>query len=852
MQDIGTPTRTLQLARRYEALASDGGGVVVWAMDTELRPTGANPAWERYTGQSREQYLELGWLDTIRDSDRDRCLRELAINVPLERPFALELAIRRYDGVYRRHFIRAIPVRDEDGVLVEWIGTASDVENDRAAVEQLRDVDERLRLTYEAAAVGTWEWFPGKGELRWSPEIYRMFGIDPDHVRPSIEAWVSSIHPDDVVNATRGWVHALETTGTVSQEFRIVRRDGAVRWMLSRASIVRDDDGSVGRVLGLNMDVTERRAMEEQMREALADHADLRERLVALTDGAEVVLRAEKLDDVRAAICELASRVLPADAHALWSLDTDQGAWHVVHSRGLSDAFAGQRVPGTEVPFSEPLVANDLENQLLAHRVPAYRAEGIESLISVPLSLGGVRRGALVAYYRTPRATTDVERQVAVAVGHVAAAAVGNAEARARQDTMRVEAERHSQRMAFLAEASVVLSTLDLEESFKRLARLAVPSLGDWCAIDVERNGALSRVAVAHPDPQKLLIAERLNERFSATPDKSRGVARVLSTGKPELFADIVDVQLVAAARDDEHLKDLRSLEMRSAIVAPLIARGHTLGVLTLVTSTPGRRYDESDLRFVELVARRAAMAIDNARLYEEARIANQAKDEFLALLSHELRTPLNAIMGWTQLLLNPPQQDGVDAPVARGLEIIQRNAKLQAELVEGLLDVARVATGGLPLSREILDPAEAAAAAVEAIRPVATERGVRVQLHAVRTARISADPNRLQQILSNLLANAMKFTDAGGRIDVHVRESGADCEIEVADTGAGIAPEFMPHVFERFRQADSSSTRRHGGLGLGLWLVQELVKTHGGSIHAASAGPGKGSSFTIRLPLVR
>jgi len=193
-----------------------------------------------------------------------------------------------------------------------------------------------------------------------------------------------------------------------------------------------------------------------------------------------------------------------------------------------------------------------------------------------------------------------------------------------------------------------------------------------------------------------------------------------------------------------------------------------------------------------------------------------------------------------------------VNAPVARGLEIIQRNAKLQAELVEGLLDVARVATGGLPLSREVLDPAEAAAAAVEAIRPVATERGVHVQLHAVRTARISADPNRLQQILSNLLANAMKFTDAGGRIDVRVRESGADCEIEVADTGAGIAPEFMPHVFERFRQADSSSTRRHGGLGLGLWLVQELVKTHGGSIHAASAGPGKGSSFTIRLPLAR
>ena len=711
--------RLIRAARRYFTLAQDRR-TFVWAMDPSLRPTGANAAWEEYTGQSREQYLELGWLEAVHPDDRERCLTEIQTHVPDHLPFTLEIALRRHDGVYRRHLIKAMPVRDEAGAVVEWFGTATDVEAERA------------RLSHTLA------------ELR-----------------------------------------------------------------------------------------------------------DLRERLIALTDGAETLLRPAAVDDVRRAVCDLAAQVLPADGYAIWSLDPQASSWRVLYSRGLSKSFARQELPGVEVWYSEPFVADCLTDDRLAHRASAYAREGIASFISVPLPVEGHRHRTLVAYYRTPHVTTESQRQVAVALGHLAAAALSNAEQRLREAQARQEAERQSRRMAFLAEIASLFDTLDPESSFRRLAELAVPALGDWCTIDMERDGRLRRVAVAHPDPAMVELAHQLNARYPVDLSAPRGAGQVLRTGQAELHRTITDGQLAAGARDADHLGMLRALNLRSAILVPLTARGRTMGVLTLVTTTSDREYDETDVRFAEQVASRAAMAIDNARLYEEAQRANRAKDDFLALLSHELRTPLNAIMGWAQVLLNASARAGdADSTQARGLEIIRRNAQLQANLVEGLLDVARVATEGLPLVRQPLEIAEAAAAAVEAIRPAAAERGLQVQLAVTTACRVLADPNRLQQILSNLLANALKFTEREGRIDVRVSSETEWCTVVVSDTGAGIPPEFLPHVFDRFRQADSSSTRRYGGLGLGLWLVQELVRAHGGTVEASSEGEGRGSSFVVRLPV--
>ena len=231
-----------------------------------------------------------------------------------------------------------------------------------------------------------------------------------------------------------------------------------------------------------------------------------------------------------------------------------------------------------------------------------------------------------------------------------------------------------------------------------------------------------------------------------------------------------------------------------------------------------------------------------------EAERANRMKDEFLAIVSHELRTPLTTIIGWSQRLRKRRHDE---TTIARGLEIIERNAKSQAQLIEDILDVSRVITGKLRLSIGLVDLVSVVNAAIDSVQLAADSRGIHLVVTLDPSARhISGDANRLQQVFWNLLSNAIKFTPAGGRVEVRLERAGANVQISVSDTGEGISVEFLPFIFDHFRQADGTSTRRHGGLGLGLAIVRHLVELHGGSVSADSPGEGCGATFTIRLPL--
>ncbi len=267
-------------------------------------------------------------------------------------------------------------------------------------------------------------------------------------------------------------------------------------------------------------------------------------------------------------------------------------------------------------------------------------------------------------------------------------------------------------------------------------------------------------------------------------------------------------------------------------------------------------------------IAAQAAVAIDNARLYEaaqraaaerqallaseraaraDAERANAMKDEFLATLSHELRTPLNSIMGWSQVLKLGP--DGTD--LKRGLDAIERNARVQAQLIEDLLDMSRITSGKVRLDIQPVDPLPVIEAAIETIRPAAQAKNIRIEkILDSSVAPLSGDPSRLQQIIWNLLSNAVKFTPKDGKVQVLLERVSSHIEISVADTGMGIKAEFLPYVFDRFRQADASTTRKFGGLGLGLAIVKHLVELHGGSVRVRSEGEGRGSTFIVHLPL--
>ena len=290
-------------------------------------------------------------------------------------------------------------------------------------------------------------------------------------------------------------------------------------------------------------------------------------------------------------------------------------------------------------------------------------------------------------------------------------------------------------------------------------------------------------------------------------------------------------------------------LRVTSYLAVPVVSRARdVMGGLFFGHPEPGV-FGEREERLVVGLAAQAAVAMDNARLYRQAQEASRMKDEFLATLSHELRTPMNAILGWAQLL-----RDGkLDGPTtARAVQTIDRNARVQTQLISDILDVSRIVSGKLRLDVRPVELVRSVEAALDTVRPAAEARGIEVRRELRAGAGlVSGDDDRLQQVAWNLLSNAIKFTPHGGRVTVRVARVDSYVQLTVEDSGVGIDPDFLPHVFERFRQSDSSSTRPHGGLGLGLALVRHLVEMHGGTVHAASPGRDRGATFTVKLPVM-
>jgi signal transduction histidine kinase len=469
------------------------------------------------------------------------------------------------------------------------------------------------------------------------------------------------------------------------------------------------------------------------------------------------------------------------------------------------------------------------------HTAQGYSLGAVDYILSPVVP--EVLRTKVKVFVELARMTQQVRRQAEERV------------ALAREQALRAAAEEATRRSLFLAEASTILSSsLDFATTLRGLARLTVPFLADLAGVtvagDVGRPWHSELAWVYPPDPAVHTLALT---GADAPHDQLRdAVDQVLATGQPRSLEGIaIPHPGVNGARPAG--ADYR---LASAVILPLRARGRTLGALTLAMSCSGRSYGPPELALAEDLAGRAAIALDNARLYQDIQEGDRRKDEFLAMLAHELRNPLAPIRNAVQVLrligLKEP-------PVLQARDMIDRQVTHMARLIDDLLDMSRLSRGKILLRKERVDLVQLVRATAEDYRSLLEATGLELETHLAEGPLYThGDPTRLAQIVGNVLHNANKFTDAGGRVTVRLTRAPDGCEavITIRDTGIGMEPEVLARVFEAFSQADRSLDRSRGGLGLGLALVKGLVELHGGHVRVTSDGPGKGTELAIRLPL--
>ena len=414
--------------------------------------------------------------------------------------------------------------------------------------------------------------------------------------------------------------------------------------------------------------------------------------------------------------------------------------------------------------------------------------------------------------------------------------------------------EAAAQYALFLAEAGKRLaSSLDYEATLSEIPRLAVPAIADWCAVDMlDENASIQRVASAHVNPARQSIGNDLAQRYPPSPLSAYDVPQVLRTESPSLVTEFSDELLMRRAADGEHMELLREFGALSEMIVPLIARGRTLGALTLATADSGRRYGETDLLLARDLAGRCALAIDNARLYSTAREAVELRDRFLASVTHDLKSPLATISGQAQLLRRAIRLERGEGsvPVDEGLARIEATVERMASMIDELLDVARLELRHpLELERRRMD-------LVALARLVASEHQQQTQRHIIQLAGEREligewDPPRLQRVLDNLLSNALKYSPDGGMVTVAIvrdeDDAGAWAILSVRDQGLGIPVADLPRIFEAFQRAHNVA--RIGGSGVGLTVALQIVAQHGGTLTVDSR-EGYGSTFTVRLPV--
>jgi PAS domain S-box-containing protein len=944
IQDITRRKLTEEALRKSEALNKSvlrSLAAHIAVLDIDGNIIAVNEAWKRFAHENGDNAdargVGVNYLDVCRRSmeqhDDEARKALIGIQAVLEGTlpdYVLEYPCHSPDQ--QRWFLMSVTplVGERSGAVV----THTNITERKRIEEALQESEERLELAMEAGEIGTFDWNIRTDEVLWTEQSKAIFGQPSGTSRGTYKNWSERVHPEDLVvceasvreafrNKHRHW-HA---------EYRVTDvESGEQKWVNSRGHIFYDGPGEPFRMIGVNVDVTERRQAEEALKKSAQEIHDLYN---------HAPCGYHSLD-------KNGVFVLINDTELEWLGYTRE---EVVGKKHFGDLLTPQSLQAFETNFPRFLAAGtvqDLEFDLI-------RQDG--TVLPVLLSATTVkdRRGKFlmsrsVVYDMTERKRADEAirqseshlRQLADAMPQIvytcgpdAKADYMNRQWYEYSDTSLEQPLAKSWANAFhpddlgrtrlLWRQTVKTGSLfDAEYRLRRkdgqyrwhLSR-AIPvrnelgqivkwigtltDIHDRKGAEAEREELLAREQLARAEAEH--AAESIR-RLQAVTDSTLGrfelealLREMLGRVRELLEADFAAILLlaedgrslavraaigaeeelmglrvpigegiagsIAAHRTPLIVEDMAAVNVvnpilrqraQSLIGAPLMVEGRLIGVIHADTII-ARHFTDSDLSLLQLAADRIALAIEQTRLYEVEKLArrqaeesNRMKDEFLALVSHELRSPLNAMLGYARLL----RFGSVDAQKIRtAVDVIERSGRVQTQLIDDLLDTARIISGKLRVEVKPVDLVPVIEEAVHTIYAAANAKGITIDTDLDRkVGQILGDAERLQQVVWNLLSNAVKFTPAGGHVETRLERVDPHICITVRDTGKGINPDFLPYVFDRFRQADASSTRRYGGLGLGLSLVKYLVELHGGTIEALSDGEGRGATFKVLLPV--
>lgn len=713
----------------------------------------------------------------------------------------------------------------------------------RRAEEELRQSEERFRLLIESVGDYAIYMLDAQGNVStWNAGAQAIKGYTEAEVVG--RNFAQFFTPEDIAAGHPAQELGIaRDVGRFEEEGWRVRKDGSRFWASVVVTRIEDAQGNLLGFAKVTRDLTQRRAAEQTARELVREQAAR-----AAAEEAEKILLTE-----RERYRSLSNRLEVILENVADGISVQNRDGELLFANGAAARMCGFSCTAALLAAGPAAIRASMD--FLDEQGAPF---DLEQLPGRQVLRGGQGEAATIQFrYRDTgeyrwvsiRATavlgSDGLPELAVNIWHD----VTEARRRRAQDTYLTQA------------TSVLASSLEFQSVLGSLARLLVPGLADWCVIHLLEHGQLVPMAVAHVDPEKVTAAQDYQRRYPPNPEQPGGVWQVLRTGTAALYEHLNAELVASGARDAEQLRILTSIGMQSVLIAPIWSRGQVSGTMSLVSTASGRHYDRSDVLLAEELGRRVGISIVNSLLFvaekqareqlevtaRRAEEANRVKDEFLATVSHELRTPLNAIVGWSFLL----RERMADPEATKGLDVIHRNAQAQSKLIDDILDVSRIITGKLRLELEPTDLASVIRHAIEVVRPSAAAKRIAIVFPSDRVdSTLLADSARLQQVVWNLLSNSVKFSDAGATITVQLERRGTELVTTVRDTGRGIAADFLPLVFDRFKQADGSTTRRVGGLGLGLSIVRHLVEQHGGEVSVHSAGLGQGSTFTFSLPV--